>query len=184
MAYLLEKGIDPFKILSLTFTNKAAREMKERIALLVGSTKAKSLWMGTFHSIFAKILRIEADKLEYPSNFTIYDTDDSKRLIKAIVKEQQLDDKVYNVSGVLNRISNAKNNLISAMDYNEDAEIQHYDIQNRKPKIGLLYSIYQQRLRKASAMDFDDLLFNTNVLLRDFPEVLYKYQMRFQYILL
>ncbi len=183
IAYLLEKGVDPFKILSLTFTNKAAREMKERIALLVGSTKAKSLWMGTFHSIFAKILRIESDKLEYPSNFTIYDTDDSKRLIKAIVKEQQLDDKVYNVSGVLNRISNAKNNLISAIDYNEDAEIQHYDIQNRKPKIGLLYSIYQQRLRKASAMDFDDLLFNTNVLLRDFPEVLYKYQMRFQYIL-
>lgn len=183
IAYLLSKGVDPFHILSLTFTNKAAREMKERIAQLVGASKAKSLWMGTFHSIFAKILRIEADKLGFPSNFTIYDTDDSKRLIKTIIKEQQLDDKTYNVSYVLGRISNAKNNLISAIDYNEDAEVQSYDIQNRKPKLGLIYSLYQQRLRKASAMDFDDLLFNTNVLLRDFPDVLYKYQLKFQYIL-
>lgn len=183
IAYLLSKGVDPFHILSLTFTNKAAREMKERIAQLVGASKAKSLWMGTFHSIFAKILRIEADKLGFPSNFTIYDTDDSKRLIKTIIKEQQLDDKTYNVSYVLGRISNAKNNLISAIDYNEDAEVQSYDIQNRKPKLGLIYSLYQQRLRKASAMDFDDLLFNTNVLLRDFPDVLYKYQLKFRYIL-
>ncbi|MBW6477964.1 MAG: UvrD-helicase domain-containing protein [Bacteroidales bacterium] len=183
IAYLLSKGVDPFNILALTFTNKAAREMKERIAQLVGASKAKSLWMGTFHSIFAKILRIESEKLGFPSNFTIYDTDDSKRLLKTIVKEQQLDDKVYNASYVLHRISNAKNNLISAMDYNEDAEIQTYDIQNRKPKIGLIYSLYQQRLRKAAAMDFDDLLFNTNILLRDFPEVLYKYQLKFNYIL-
>ncbi len=183
IAYLLSKGVDPFHILSLTFTNKAAREMKERIAQLVGASKAKSLWMGTFHSIFAKILRIEADKLGFPSNFTIYDTDDSKRLLKTIIKEQQLDDKTYNVSYVLGRISNAKNNLISAIDYNEDAEVQSYDIQNRKPKLGLIYSLYQQRLRKASAMDFDDLLFNTNVLLRDFPDVLYKYQLKFRYIL-
>ncbi len=183
IAYLLSKGVDPFHILSLTFTNKAAREMKERIAQLVGASKAKSLWMGTFHSIFAKILRIEAEKLDFPSNFTIYDSDDSKRLIKTIIKEQQLDDKTYNPGYVLGRISNAKNNLISALDYNEDAEIQSYDIQSRKPKIGLLYSIYQQRLRKSSAMDFDDLLFNTNVLLRDFPDVLYKYQQKFHYIL-
>ena len=183
IAYLLSKGVDPFNILALTFTNKAAREMKERIAQLVGASKAKSLWMGTFHSIFAKILRIESEKLGFPSNFTIYDTDDSKRLLRTIIKEQQLDDKVYNASYVLNRISNAKNNLISAMDYNEDAEIQTYDIQNRKPKIGLIYSLYQQRLRKAAAMDFDDLLFNTNILLRDFPEVLYKYQLKFNYIL-
>ena len=183
IAYLLYKGVDPFNILALTFTNKAAREMKERIASLVGATKAKSLWMGTFHSIFARILRIESEKLGFPSNYTIYDTDDSKRLLKNIVKEQQLDDKVYNASYVLSRISNAKNNLISAIDYNEDAEIQTYDIQNRKPKIGLIYSLYQQRLRKASAMDFDDLLFNTNILLRDFPEVLYKYQLKFHYIL-
>lgn len=183
IAYLLSKGVDPFHILSLTFTNKAAREMKERIAQLVGASKAKSLWMGTFHSIFAKILRIESDKLGFPSNFTIYDTEDSKRLIKTIIKEQQLDDKTYNPGNVLGRISNAKNNLISAIDYNEDPEIQSFDIQNRKPKIGLIYSLYQQRLRKASAMDFDDLLFNTNVLLRDFPDVLYKYQMKFHYIL-
>jgi DNA helicase II / ATP-dependent DNA helicase PcrA len=183
IAYLLSKGVDPFHILALTFTNKAAREMKERIAQLVGASKAKSLWMGTFHSIFAKILRIESDKLGFPSNFTIYDTDDSKRLIKTIVKEQNLDDKVYNASYVLGRISNAKNNLISAIDYNEDIEIQNYDIQNRKPKLGLIYSLYQQRLRKAAAMDFDDLLFNTNVLLRDFPETLYKYQLKFQYVL-
>ncbi len=183
IAYLLSKGVDPFNVLALTFTNKAAREMKERIAQLVGASKAKSLWMGTFHSIFAKILRIESEKLGFPANFTIYDTDDSKRLLRAIIKEQQLDDKVYNASYVLNRISNAKNNLISAMDYNEDAEIQTYDIQNRKPKIGLIYSLYQQRLRKAAAMDFDDLLFNTNILLRDFPEVLYKYQLKFNYIL-
>lgn len=183
IAYLLSKGVDPFHILALTFTNKAAREMKERIAHLVGASKAKSLWMGTFHSIFARILRIESDKLGFPSNFTIYDTDDVKRLLKAIIKEQQLDDKTYNASYVLGRISNAKNNLISAIDYNEDAEIQSYDIQNRKPKLGLIYSLYQARLRKAAAMDFDDLLFNTNVLLRDFPDVLYKYQLKFQYIL-
>lgn len=183
IAYLLNKGVDPFHILSLTFTNKAAREMKERIAQLVGASRAKSLWMGTFHSIFAKILRIESDKLGFPSNFTIYDTDDSKRLLKTIIKEQQLDEKHYNAGYVLSRISNAKNNLISAIDYNEDAEIQSYDIQNRRPKLGLLYSLYQHRLQKASAMDFDDLLFNTNVLLRDFPDVLYKYQQKFHYIL-
>lgn len=183
IAYLLHNNVDPFRILALTFTNKAAREMKERIAHLVGASRAKSLWMGTFHSVFAKILRFEADNLGFPSNFTIYDTDDSKRLIKTIVKEQQLDDKAYNASYVLNRISNAKNNLISAIDYNEDAEIQHYDIQSRKPKTGLIYSLYQQRLQRAAAMDFDDLLFNTNVLLRDFPDVLYKYQQKFEYIL-
>jgi DNA helicase II / ATP-dependent DNA helicase PcrA len=183
IAYLLEQGVDPFQILALTFTNKAAREMKERIAHLVGASKAKSLWMGTFHSIFAKILRIEADKIGFPSNFTIYDTDDAKRLMKTLIKEQQLDDKTYNASYVLGRISNAKNNLISAADYNEDPEIQSYDLQSRKPKTGLLYTLYQQRLRKASAMDFDDLLFNTNVLMRDCPEVLYKYQNKFRYIM-
>jgi DNA helicase II / ATP-dependent DNA helicase PcrA len=183
VAYLLSQGVEPFNILALTFTNKAAREMKERIGQLVGASPAKSLWMGTFHSIFARILRSEADKLGFPSNFTIYDTDDSKRLLKNIIKEQQLDDKTYAASAVLHRISSAKNNLIGAQDYNEDFEILSQDAADRKPKIGLLYSLYQQRLRKASAMDFDDLLFNTNVLLRDFPEVLYKYQQRFRYIL-
>ncbi|MDX9942019.1 MAG: 3'-5' exonuclease [Bacteroidales bacterium] len=183
VAYLLSLEVAPFNILALTFTNKAAREMKERIASLVGPAKAKSLWMGTFHSIFARILRVESEKLGFPSNFTIYDTDDSKRLIRSIIKEQNLDDKTYSPGYVLGRISNAKNNLIGPIDYNEDFEIQNADTQARKPKLGLLYSIYQQRLRKASAMDFDDLLFNTNVLLRDFPDVLYKYQQKFSYIL-
>jgi DNA helicase II / ATP-dependent DNA helicase PcrA len=183
VAYLLDQGIAPFNILALTFTNKAAREMRERIARLVDASKAKSLWMGTFHSIFARILRAEAPKLDFPSNFTIYDTEDSKRVMRSLIKEQQLDDKTYNPSYVLSRISHAKNNLISATDYNEDFEIQNQDKQSRKPKIGLLYSLFQQRLRKAAAMDFDDLLFNTNVLLRDFPDVLYKYQKRFEYIL-
>ncbi len=183
VAYLLSQGVPPFNIMALTFTNKAAREMRERIALLVDASKAKSLWMGTFHSIFARILRAEASKLSYPSQFTIYDTDDSKRVIKKILKEQNLDDKTYAPGYVLNRISNAKNNLISAEDYNADTEIQSYDKQSMKPKLGLIYSVYQKKLRRASAMDFDDLLFNTNILLRDFPEVLYKYQQRFRYIL-
>jgi len=183
IAWLLSLGVEPYNLLALTFTNKAAREMKERVAQLVGHAKAKSLWMGTFHSIFARILRVESDKLGFPANFTIYDTDDSKRLLKNIIKEQNLDDKTYNPGYVLARISNAKNNLIGPIDYNEDFEIQTADAAARKPKLGLIYSIYQQRLRKASAMDFDDLLFNTNVLLRDFPDVLYKYQMKFSYIL-
>lgn len=183
VAYLLSLGVEPFNILALTFTNKAAREMKARIASLVDPAKAKSLWMGTFHSIFARILRVEGEKLGFPANFTIYDTDDSKRLLRNIIKEQNLDDKTYSPGYVLSRISNAKNNLIGPIDYNEDFEIQNADTAARKPKLGLLYSIYQQRLRKASAMDFDDLLFNTNVLLRDFPNVLYKYQQKFSYIL-
>ena len=183
IAWLLGQGVNPFGILALTFTNKAAREMKERIAHLVGASKAKSIWMGTFHSIFARILRVEAEKLGFPQNFTIYDTDDSKRVLKNILKEQNLDDKTYNPGYVLGRISNAKNNLISPIDYNADFEIQNADNQARKPKLGLLYSLYQQRLRKSSAMDFDDLLYNTNVLLRDFPECLYRYQNKFSYIL-
>ena len=183
VAYLLSREVSPFNVLALTFTNKAAREMRERVAALIDPSKAKGLWMGTFHSIFARMLRAEASKLDFPSHFTIYDMDDAKRVIKSILKEQNLDDKTYAPGYVLSRISNAKNNLISAADYNEDIEIQSHDQQARKPKLGLIYSLYQQKLRKASAMDFDDLLFNTNVLLRDFPDVLYKYQQRFQYIL-
>lgn len=183
VAHLLNIGVAPYNILALTFTNKASREMRERVGKLIDPAKAKSLWMGTFHSIFARLLRAEAPKIDFPTNFTIYDTDDTKRLIRNIIKEQQLDDKTYNPGYVLSRISHAKNNLISAEDYSKDFDIQTQDMQSRKPKLGLLYSMYQQRLRKASAMDFDDLLFNTNVLLRDFPEVLYKYQQRFVYIL-
>ncbi len=183
VAYLLSQQVPPFNILALTFTNKAAREMRERIAALVDPARAKGLWMGTFHSIFARILRAESEKINYPANYSIYDTEDSKRVIRNILKEQNLDDKTYAPGFVLSRISNAKNNLISAVDYNEDFEIQTQDNQMRKPKLGLIYSLYQQKLRKASAMDFDDLLFNTNVLLRDFPDVLYKYQKRFRYVL-
>ncbi len=183
IAYLIEKGVDPFQIMALTFTNKAAREMKARIESIVGSTEARNVWMGTFHSIFARILRMEAEKLGFPANFTIYDTDDSKSIIKKILKEQQLDDKLYKPNQVLSRISSAKNNLISHIDYNNNQELTLADKENGKAKIGLIYTMYQERLRKAAAMDFDDLLFNTNVLLRDFPEVLIKYQRRFRYFL-
>lgn len=183
IAHLMNKGADPFNILALTFTNKAAREMKERIAKIVGAGEAKNLWMGTFHSVFARILRSEAEKIGYPQNFTIYDTDDSKSLIKAILKEQGLDDKVYKPGSVLARISAAKNNLISASAYLNNATIQEEDRQAVKPKMGIIYEMYSKRCFKAGAMDFDDLLFNTNVLLRDFPAVLHKYQHKFKYIL-
>ena len=183
IAHLLSLGIDPFNILALTFTNKAAREMKTRVFSLIENTEARNVWMGTFHSIFARILRVEGHLLGYPSNFTIYDMDDSKRLIKAIIKEQNLDDKIYPPNHVLSRISNAKTNLISAKEYNENLEIKDSDSMANKPKIGILYSIYSNRCKKADAMDFDDLLFNTNVLLRDFPNILFKYQQKFKYIL-
>jgi DNA helicase-2/ATP-dependent DNA helicase PcrA len=183
IAHLLNSGVDAFNILSLTFTNKAAREMKERIHKIVKSTEAANLWMGTFHSVFARILRFEAEKLGYPSNFTIYDTDDSKSLIKTILGEMQLDDKIYKPSLVLNRISNAKNNLISAAQYLSHAEVLEEDRQSGKPKLGQVYEAYEKRCFKASAMDFDDLLFKTNVLLKQFPEVLYKYQQKFRYIM-
>lgn len=182
IAHLIQKGVDPFNILALTFTNKAAREMKDRITQMVGP-EAKSLWMGTFHSVFAKILRAEAAKLGYPSNFTIYDTDDSKGLIKDILKEEGLDDKIYKPSLVLNRISAAKNNLISAQAYLNNASAMDEDRMSGKPKIGIIYEKYVKRCFKAGAMDFDDLLFKTNILLRDFPEVLYKYQHKFKYIM-
>ncbi len=183
IAHLMKKGADPFNILALTFTNKAAKEMKERIAKIVGPGEAKNLWMGTFHSVFARILRSEAEKIGYPPNFTIYDTDDSKSLIKTILKEQGLDDKIYKPGSVLSRISSAKNNLISAQSYLNNAQIQEEDRQAAKPKLGIIYEIYRSRCFKAGAMDFDDLLFNTNVLLRDFPAVLHKYQHKFKHIL-
>ena len=182
IAHLIEEGIDPFNILALTFTNKAAAEMKERIIKLVGND-ARNIWMGTFHSIFAKILRFEAEKLGYIPSFTIYDTDDSKSAIKQIIKSLNLDPKTYNTSFVLGRISMAKSNLISVTDYMNNAEIQQTDQASRKPMIGEIYKQYNQRLRNSMAMDFDDLLYNMNVLLRDFPDVLLKYQERFRHIL-
>ena len=182
IAHLIDEGVDSFNILALTFTNKAAKEMKDRIETLVG-TEAKNIWMGTFHSVFAKILRIEADKLGYVHNFTIYDTDDSKNAIKQIIKQQNLDPKTYNPSYVASRISAAKSSLMGPEDYASNPEIQQSDRFAKKPLIAQIYKLYNQRLRNAMAMDFDDLLFNTNVLLRDFPEVLLKYQERFRYIL-
>jgi len=183
IAHLINKGVDPFNILALTFTNKAAQEMKERIGKIVGFSEARNIWMGTFHSVFARILRSEAEKIGYPSNFTIYDTQDAKNLIKAILKEEGLDEKVYKPGLVLNRISAAKNNLLSSTAYNNNTNIQSEDNQSAKPKIGQVYKIYESRCFKSGAMDFDDLLFKTNVLLRDFPDVLNKYQHRFKYVL-
>ena len=183
IAHLINKGVDPFNILALTFTNKAAQEMKDRIGKIVGFSEARNIWMGTFHSVFARILRSEAEKIGYPKNFTIYDTQDSKNLIKTILKEQGLDEKVYKPNLVYGRISSAKNNLLSAAAYINNTTIQSEDRQSAKPKIGLVYQIYESRCFKASAMDFDDLLFKTNILLRDFPDVLNDYQHRFKYIL-
>ncbi len=183
IAHLIHaKGIDPFNILSLTFTNKAAAEMKHRIEHLIG-LEARNTWMGTFHSTFAKILRVEADKLGYPSNFSIYDTDDSKSLIRSIVKEMRLDDKVYKANTVLSRISGAKNRLISCETYMNDPYIKADDETAMKPRMGEIYKNYQKRLFRSGAMDFDDLLFNTNVLFRDHLDVLNKYQQRFKYVM-
>jgi DNA helicase-2/ATP-dependent DNA helicase PcrA len=183
IAYLIENGVDPFNILSLTFTNKAAKEMKQRISLMVGEDKARNIWMGTFHSVFARILRVEHEKIGFPSNFTIYDTQDSKSLIKTIVKEKNLDDKLYKPGIIYNRISAAKNSLISSENYLNDSEILSTDKSTGRPKIGEIYMTYQQRCFRASAMDFDDLLFKTNILLKQNPETLYKYQDKFKFIL-
>lgn len=183
IAHLLSKGIPAYHILALTFTNKAAREMQKRISQLVGAENASNLWMGTFHSIFSKILRFEADKLGYTSNFTIYDTQDSKNLIKAIVKDLKLDDKVYKPNDVLGRISMAKNNLIVAQAYAQSSRITNADAAARKPMIAEIYKHYQMRCKQSDTMDFDDLLLQTNILFRDFPEVLVKYQQKFRYIL-
>ncbi len=183
IAYLINQGVDPFNILALTFTNKAAREMRERIEYLVGG-EARNLWMGTFHSIFARILRYEANKIGFDSNFTIYDTDDSKSLLRSIIKEKRLDDKIYKVNGVLARISSAKNNLISWQSYSANTELVLEDEASRRPKIADIYKTYVQRCFKANAMDFDDLLFNTNVLFRDHLDALNKYQHKFKYVMI
>jgi len=183
IAYLMSEGVDPFNILSLTFTNKAAREMKIRIASIVGDSEAKNLWMGTFHSVFAKILRFEADKLGYPSNFTIYDTQDSQRLISSIIKEKKLDKDIYKYKQVQSRISSYKNSLITAKAYFQNPDLKEADVMSKRPEMGEIYKEYVSRCFKAGAMDFDDLLLKTNELLTRFPEVLAKYQDRFRYIL-
>jgi DNA helicase II / ATP-dependent DNA helicase PcrA len=182
VAYLVYKGIDPFHILALTFTNKASREMRERITNLVGP-EARNVWMGTFHSVFSRVLRIDGYRLGYTPQFTIYDTEDSKRTIRNIVKEMDLDPKVYQPGYILHRISSAKTRMMSAREYFDDAEIRAADQSSGKPHIGQIFLSYAERLKKSDAMDFDDLLVNMNVLLEHYPEVLLKYQRKFEYIL-
>ena len=183
IAYLMEQGVDSFNILALTFTNKAAREMKKRIATIVGDSEAKNLWMGTFHSIFARLLRYDGDKLGFPSNFTIYDTQDSQRLIASIIKEMGLDKDVYKYKQIQNRISSYKNSLITVKAYFQNPELMEADAMAKRPRMGDIYQNYVDRCFKAGAMDFDDLLLRTNELLNRFPDVLMKYQERFKYIL-
>jgi DNA helicase-2/ATP-dependent DNA helicase PcrA len=182
IAYLITQGVDPFNILSLTFTNKAAKEMKERITKIVGD-EAKNLWMGTFHSVFAKILRIEAHKIGYTANFTIYDSDDSHKLVNRIIKELNLDKDIYKHKLVFSRISSMKNNFISDIDYKKNEELIFSDKISNQPKFHMIYTEYVNRCFKAGAMDFDDLLLKTNELLSNYPETLSKYQNIFKYIL-
>ena len=183
IVHLLQKGVPAGKILALTFTNKAAREMKERITRIVSPEIARYLWMGTFHSVFAKILRMEGEKLGYKSNYTIYDSSDSKSLIRSIIRELNLDDNIYKPGVISSRISTAKNNLVTSSMYAADSSMQDYDKSGRMPLLADVYRTYAARCFKANAMDFDDLLLNTNILFRDFPDVLDKYQERFNYVL-
>ncbi len=183
IAYLLEQGVPPSSILALTFTNKAAREMKGRIGTLISESAANYIWMGTFHSIFSRILRKNAEKLGFPSSFTIYDTDDSKSLMRSIIKELKLDEKEYKIGSVIRRISSAKNKLITAQVYYNSETIREADMVANMPMVGDIYKLYAARCRKAGAMDFDDLLLYTNILFRDFPDILKIYQEKFKYIL-
>ncbi len=183
IAYMLKQGVAPGSILSLTFTNKAAKEMKERIAQLVSENEAKRLWMGTFHSVFARILRSEATAIGYPSNFSIYDAQDAKNVIKQIIKDMKLDDQVYKVGDVYNRISMAKNNLVTSQTYAANSTLVQQDASSRRPLTEQIYKRYAQKCLKSGAMDFDDILLNTNILFRDHPEILNKYQRFFRYIL-
>ncbi|MBE0674757.1 MAG: UvrD-helicase domain-containing protein, partial [Bacteroidales bacterium] len=183
IANLLHKGVRSYEILALTFTNKAAREMKERINHVVGTEAARYLWMGTFHSIFSRILRIDGEVLGYKPNFTIYDAADARQVVRQIIKELNLDDKIYNPGQISARISAAKNNLVTAAMYQASAQFNERDKANRVPLLGDIYKHYATRCFRANAMDFDDLLMNTNILFRDFPEVLRRYQEKFSYVL-
>jgi DNA helicase II / ATP-dependent DNA helicase PcrA len=184
IAHLMHKGVDAFNILALTFTNKAAAEMKERINKTLQNNEAKNLYIGTFHSVFAKILRFEAQHLGYPSNFTIYDTDDAKSVLRQLIKEQGFDEKIYKVGFVYSRISTAKNNLIGPAEYKVDPEIQQEDARGNRPGIADLYEAYARKCYKNGAMDFDDILMNMYILLAKFPQVLHKYQHRFKYLMI
>ena len=182
IAYLLERGMAPWNILALTFTNKAAREMKERIGRLVGQERAMYLQMGTFHSVFARILRAEAEQIGFSSNFTIYDQADARSLVKSIIKEMQLDDKTYKPNSVADRISMAKNHLLLPQQYATSSWAAD-DAQHKRPFVSNIYQRYVERCHQANAMDFDDLLVKTFVLLRDHEDVRRKYIERFQYVL-
>jgi DNA helicase-2/ATP-dependent DNA helicase PcrA len=184
IAHLMANGVDSFNILALTFTNKAAAEMKERVEKILGNTEARNLYIGTFHSVFARILRAEAHRLGYPNNFTIYDTDDSRSVIKTVINELHLDDKDYKPSAVGNRISSAKNALVGPVEYALDAFIQQEDMRAKRPLLGQIYAAYAARCFKNGAMDFDDLLLKMYELLQNFPEALHKYQHKFKYILI
>jgi len=184
IAHLMRNGVDAFNILSLTFTNKAAREMKERVEKILGGSEARNLYIGTFHSVFARLLRAEAHRLGYPNDFTIYDSDDVKSVLKTIINEQNLDDKHYKPNFVYSRISAAKNNLMGPEQYQQDYYVQQEDMRANRPLIGQIYDIYAKRTFKNGAMDFDDLLFKMYTLLKGFPEVLHKYQHKFKYIMI
>ena len=184
IAHLMANGVDAFNILALTFTNKAAKEMKERVEKTLGNTDARNLYIGTFHSVFARILRGEATRLGYPSNFTIYDTDDAKSVLKTVINELNLDDKHYKPNVVYNRISQAKNSLVGPAEYATDYAIQQEDMRSNRPAIAQIYAAYAQRCFKNGAMDFDDLLIKMYELLKNFPESLHKFQHKFKYILI
>ena len=184
IAHLMSQGVDAFNILALTFTNKAAREMKERVEKILGNQEARNLYIGTFHSVFARILRGEAPKLGFPHNFTIYDTDDAKSVVKTVVNELNLDDKHYKPNVVYNRISQAKNGLVGPVEYANDYYIQQEDLRSNRPAIAQIYDAYVKRCFKNGSMDFDDLLFKFHELLKNYPESLHKYQHKFKYILI
>jgi DNA helicase II / ATP-dependent DNA helicase PcrA len=184
IAHLMANGVDAFNILSLTFTNKAAAEMKERVEKILGNSEARNLYIGTFHSVFARVLRAEANKIGFPNNFTIYDTDDAKSVVKTVVNELNLDDKHYKPNIVYNRISSAKNALVGPEEYASDYYLQQEDMRSNRPAIAQIYSAYAKRCFKNGAMDFDDLLFNFYKLLKEQPETLHKYQHKFKYILI